>query len=317
MNIEEKDFYTMEEVLDLSKELAIEIDERTFKYYLSLEIISKPVKNPYPQGDKRIKFYPARVIDELKRIFQLKNRGFSLKQIKKLFIEEKSKELDVLIDVTGKDEKREMAHAYLEALLGSESKIAWKEFLSASTSEVSEKTLLDALKLYLERMLSSWLRSDEAGKYVEEYLLDLDSDIREGVVDFFKKARDNEIMKHRAEKMDLLRFLQKLCGRVILGRYNRAEVEEWLNEVIANLEKLKCAYQEKAPQDTLSTEMNGLMLKGIELYLDSIHEIKENISSKRREILIAALGKARTAHNILSSLEEIAEKKKVLIGLAR
>ena len=38
----------MEEVLSLANELALDIDERTFKYYLSLEIISKPVKTPFP-----------------------------------------------------------------------------------------------------------------------------------------------------------------------------------------------------------------------------------------------------------------------------
>jgi DNA-binding transcriptional MerR regulator len=313
--VEEKEFYTMEEVLSIAKDIALDIDERTFKYYLSLEIISKPVKNPYPEGDKRIKFYPAIVLDQLKRIFQLKNRGFSLKQIKKLLLEEESQELDVLIDVTDKDEKREISHAFLESVCGDESRRAWREFLATSLSDVSEKNLFDSVRNYLALMLKSWLKSDEAEKYVDEFLINLSPDDRDRVLIPFRKGRDEEISKHRGDRLDLLKYLQKLCGRVILGRYNRKEVEDWIERLIANLEKMKKSYETLKAEDSLEDEMKSFMKKGIELYLESLSEIRENLSSKKRDVLIAALGKARSASDIMNGMEEIIEKKMLLINL--
>ncbi len=305
----------MEEVLSLANELALDIDERTFKYYLSLEIISKPVKNPFPEGDKRVKFYPAQVMDDLKRIFQLKSRGFSLKQIKKLMLEDKSKELNTLVSVTQKDEKRESAHDFLRTVTGPELGEAWKDFLSTAMSDLSDKNLHEAVKAYLNRLLGSWLDSDESAKYVEDFFINLDPDEREDLIEPFRKKRDAELLKHKADRLDLLRYLQKLCGRVILGRYNRLEVLEWLDVIVNNLQKVKAEYEEKKPDDTLEKELQCFMQKGLSLYLEALTEIKENLSSKKREILIASLGKARSAHNIIRTLEEIIEKKKVLISL--
>jgi len=313
--VEEKQFYTMEEVLSMANELALDIDERTFKYYLSLEIISKPVKNPFPEGDKRVKFYPAQVMDDLKRIFQLKSRGFSLKQIKKLMLEDKSKELTTLVTVTQKDEKREMAHDFLRTITGPELGEAWKDFMSSAMSDVSDKNLHDAVKVYLGRLLGSWLESDEAGKYVEDFFINLDPDDREELIEPFRKKRDDELLKHKADRLDLLRYLQKLCGRVILGRYNRLEVLEWLDGISANLQKVKAEYEEKKSDDSIEREIQWFMLKGLNLYLEALSEIKENLSSKKREVLIASLGKARSAHNVIKTLEEITEKKKVLLSL--
>jgi DNA-binding transcriptional MerR regulator len=312
----EKEFYTMEEVLSIAKDLALDIDERTFKYYLSLEIISKPVKNPYPEGDKRIKFYPAVVLDQLKRIFQLKNRGFSLKQIKKLLLEEESQELDVLIDVTDKDEKREIAQAFLVSMCGDESRRAWREFISTSVTDVSEKNLFDSVRNYLTLMLQSWLKSDEVEKYVDDFLINLSPEDRESVLQPFRKGRDEDIAKHRGDRLDLLKYLQKLCGRVILGRYNRKEVEDWVDRVIGNLEKLRKSYDLAKTADALEEEMRAFMRKGIELYLESLVEIRENLSSKKRDVLIAALGKARAASDIMNGLEEIMEKKLLMINLS-
>lgn len=311
----EKDFYTMEEVLDLARELALDIDERTFKYYLSLDIISKPVKNPYPQGDKRIKFYPSMVMEQLKRIFQLKSRGFSLKQIKKLMQDEESVELDTLIDVTEKDEKREMAADFLKMITGDESNIAWRTFLSTSISDLSEENLQNSIKAYLSSMLHSWMKSDERDKYVEEYFINLPPAEREIVIDFFRNSRDDEILKNRTEKMDLLKFLQKLCGRVILGRYNRIEVEDWIDRIIADLKERNVYYTEQESEDLIEKEMFTFMNKAIELYLNSIIEIKDNLSSKKREVLISALGKAKTAQDLLNTVEEISEKKKLLYSI--
>jgi len=305
----------MEEVLSMANELALDIDERTFKYYLSLEIISKPVKNPFPEGDKRVKFYPAQVMDDLKRIFQLKSRGFSLKQIKKLMLEDKSKELTTLVTVTQKDEKREMAHDFLRTITGPELGEAWKDFMSSAMSDVSDKNLHDAVKAYLSRLLGSWLDSDEAGKYVEDFFINLDPDDREDLIEPFRKKRDDELLKHKADRLDLLRYLQKLCGRVILGRYNRLEVLEWLDGIAANLQKVKAEYEEKKSDDSIEREIQWFMLKGLSLYLEALSEIKENLSSKKREVLIASLGKARSAHNVIKTLEEITEKKKVLLSL--
>lgn len=313
--MEEKQFYTMEEVLNLANELALDIDERTFKYYLSLEIISKPVKNPFPEGDKRVKFYPAQVMDDLKRIFQLKSRGFSLKQIKKLMLEDRSKELSTLVTVTQKDEKREIAHDFLRTVTGPELGEAWKDFLSAAMSDLSDKNLHDAVKSYLNRLLGSWLDSDEVGKYVEDFFINLDPDEREDLIEPFKKKRDDELLKHKPDRLDLLRYLQKLCGRVILGRYNRLEVLEWLEGITGNLIKVKTEYEEKKADDSLEKELQWFMLKGLNLYLEALVEIKENLSSKKREALIASLGKARSAHNIIRTLEEITEKKKILISM--
>jgi DNA-binding transcriptional MerR regulator len=313
--VDSKEFYTMEEVLSIAKELALDIDERTFKYYLSLEIISKPVKNPYPDGDKRVKFYPAIVLEQLKKIFQLKNRGFSLKQIKKLVLEEKSQELDVLVDVTEKDEKREIAHAFLEVLSGEESRRAWRDFISASVSDLSEKNLLDSTKTYMLFMLRSWLKADEAEKYVDEFLISRSQEEREEILEPFRTARDEELSRIKIDKPDLLRYLQKLCGRIILGRYNKVEVEIWLNAIVESLQKTQKNYEPRNDGDTLKDEIHAFMQKALDLYLEALEEIKENISSKKREVLIAALGKARSAHDIITGLEEIIEKRKMLSNL--
>lgn len=315
ISIEEKEFYTMEEVLQIAKDLALDIDERTFKYYLSLEIISKPVKNPFPEGDKRIKFYPATVIDQLKRIFQLKSRGFSLKQIKKLLLEERSKDLGVLVDVTEKDKMRELAHSFLEMVTGDQSRVAWGEFLSNSAGDISDKTLIDASKDYLVQILGSWMKSDETEKVVEEFFINLSQEEREKILQPFRKGRDEEILKHKSEKLDLLRYLQKLCGRVILGRYNRLEVLDWLEKIMESLVKLRKEYEIEVPENSIEWEMFGYMRKGIDLFVEALGEIKENLSSKKREVLITALGKARAAQNILNYLEEIVEKKKLLGSL--
>lgn len=315
LSVQEKDFYTMEEVLQIAKDLALDIDERTFKYYLSLEIIGKPVKNPFPDGDKRIKFYPASVIDQLKRVFQLKNRGFSLKQIKKLILEEKSKDLGVLVDVTEKDKTREMAHAFLVMITGDQSRRAWGDFLSNATGDMSEKTLIDSVKSYLVSMLGSWLITEDTVKYVEEFFINLSQEDRERILEPFRKGRDSEILRQKSEKMDLLRYLQKLCGRIILGRYNRLEVQDWVYKIVENLEALRKDYDIELLEDSIEREMYGFMQKGLDLYLEALYEIKDNLSSKKRDVLIGALGKARSAQNILTYLEDIIEKKKILSSL--
>jgi hypothetical protein len=164
-------------------------------------------------------------------------------------------------------------------------------------------------------MLKSWLKTDDTEKYVDEFLISRSQEEREEILEPFRGARDEELSRVKIDKPDLLRYLQKLCGRIILGRYNKVEVESWLSNIMERLRKVYKNYEPRSDEDTLRDEIDSFMRKAIELYLESLDEIKENVSSKKREVLIAALGKARSAHDIISGLEEIIEKRKILTNL--
>lgn len=76
---------SLEEVLQRSAQRGLEISERTFRYYVVLGLLPKPLKKV--GEDARVHFYPAAILDRLQEIRGLQEQGFSLKQIKK-YVEE-------------------------------------------------------------------------------------------------------------------------------------------------------------------------------------------------------------------------------------
>ena len=76
---------TLEEVLATSTQRGLELSERTFRYYVVLGLLPKPLKKP--GEDARVHFYPLAILDRLQEIRSLQEQGFSLKQIKK-YVEE-------------------------------------------------------------------------------------------------------------------------------------------------------------------------------------------------------------------------------------
>lgn len=80
----ESGLLSLEDVLAESERLALDVSERTFRYYAVLGLLPRPVKRPPGSGDARVHYYEPSILERLRQIRSLQADGHSLKQVKKL-----------------------------------------------------------------------------------------------------------------------------------------------------------------------------------------------------------------------------------------
>ena len=80
----ESGLLSLEDVLAECERLALDVSERTFRYYSVLGLLPRPVKRPPGSGDARVHYYEPSILERLRQIRSLQADGHSLKQVKKL-----------------------------------------------------------------------------------------------------------------------------------------------------------------------------------------------------------------------------------------
>lgn len=102
---------TLPRVLKAAQELGLDLNQRTFLYYVKRGLLPGGQKNPYNGADGRVAYWPANILKRLRRIFQLKQQGLKLEQIR-VSLEGGGKPLPP--EVAPEDWRREVAYRYLK-----------------------------------------------------------------------------------------------------------------------------------------------------------------------------------------------------------
>ncbi len=86
-----EEWLSIEEILRILASEGIEVSRRTFLYYVQLGLLPKGKRVGQRSGGVKF-FYPKEALERLRKIWELKNKGFKLKEIKFLLGEPDSEE---------------------------------------------------------------------------------------------------------------------------------------------------------------------------------------------------------------------------------
>ena len=169
----EPEFLSLPKLLRSAQEQGLELNERTLQYYVKRGLLPKGQKNPYSGADGRAVYWPVSVLKQVRRIFQLKQQGYKLEQIR-LRLETAGKSSAPPIPPTetvSEDWRREVAYRYLKHSLGGQLR-QLRQGLEALRPQ-DNAAWLEALRDYHVAGLSPLIGEEEAARWVDQFFLDL------------------------------------------------------------------------------------------------------------------------------------------------
>lgn len=89
-DITENDFLTVDDILLKLVDDGFKITKRTFQYYVQSGLLPKGIRKGMERGGVQF-YYPSSTIKTLKKIFELKSKGYNLNEIKTLLNEHNTK----------------------------------------------------------------------------------------------------------------------------------------------------------------------------------------------------------------------------------
>lgn len=164
----EPEYLSQPKLLRSAQELGLDLNERTLQFYVKRGLLPKGLKNPYNGADGRAVYWPSSVLKRVRRIFQLKQQGLKLEQIR-LSLEGGSR-LPVA-DIPAEDWRREVAYRFLKLFLSGQSRQLRLEIQSQRPD--TEAAWLQALRHYQRVELTPLIGEEAAQQWVEQFFLEL------------------------------------------------------------------------------------------------------------------------------------------------
>jgi hypothetical protein len=110
-------------------------------------------------------------------------------------------------------------------------------------------------------------------------------------------------------KMDLGAYIKSLGEHLLCEPvYNRDALDEALSTITGDIQDIRQNFNRQAPPGLESVQT--FMLESLNLYMQSIDDMRNYMSSEDRDLLEQALVKAEEAEDIVVALEEVIQDRK-------
>lgn len=300
-----KNYYTSDEILRKAEDLGLDLVERKLKYYVTLGILPKPVRNPDDAGealDGRVAYFPPETLDRLKKIQELQSSGFTLPQIKAYFNRSIDPGLEEFLG-SGKGHHRISPEILAKLLLSDDMREAARSFQRKISSDGTEEAFQGAALEYYFETLALLLGEETAKKYVKEFLIDAPSEQKERNIAPLRKWKDYLLRKQKGSFISTA--LDHVYNQLIEGTYSTPEIMEKLREMAEKVNVLQNKYKETGRVLGEAFEISKYMRQIFWVYLKSLLEIENFLKDKKKDHLKRARILYYKADEMLNSMEDL------------
>ncbi len=307
----EHEYLTSDEVIETALKLGHNISDRKLKYYVTLGIIAKPVRNPYGGIDGRVAYYHASVLQRIAKIKELQDSGFTLPQIKKYFENSINPELETFLK--NGEQSQLSIESVMSALTGEDMRKAYEHFQKKIAAVSGSDDLLnEAGRDYYVEILSLLLGQEKAREYVGQFWLKAPEDLR-------KSRLDSLLPNSRSIKpgtsSSLSTLLLSICKQLRTGNFDKLAILDRLKELADKVHQLQEKYRLSSAPLKEFFDVSKLMRNPFWLYLKSLLEIESFIKDGEEHHLDRVESLSLKADEMLDCLEDLVSRTKFLLKL--
>lgn len=211
----EPDYLSLPRLLRQAQELGLELNERTLQYYVKRGLVPRGLKNPYSGADGRATYWPATVLKRLRRIFQLKQQGFKLEQIKSAL------EGGARAEGPEPDWRREVAYRYLKNELRRQPR--------PDQRPGDEAAWLEALRSEQMAGLAPLIGEEAARHWVAEFYLELHPHELARTLEGYRARWSERGAPPRSWTSEVGAQMRQVTTQYLLGRVAESDFQNYLS----------------------------------------------------------------------------------------
>ena len=302
---------TSEEVLKEAGELGLELAERKLKYYVTLGIIPKPLRNPGGDYDGRIAYFPAEVVERLRKIKELQDSGFTLPQIKQYFQQSIDPELQQFLQKNMGDSGHVPLDALLKLISSDEIKKATGLFQLRVSSDDSEAVFEKAAMEYYTDVLSLLMGRDNAGRYVKDCIVNAPPEQRMKRIEPLRRLKK----QITGRPGSLSSLLESLCVQLEKGSYQESRVLDKLKELAEKVHFLQGKYRDSTLALNESFDISRFIRQTFWVYLKALLELESFMKDGDPGHLSRARALSMRSEQLLDGLESLVSGIKNLVAV--
>lgn len=306
----EPQHFSVRQLLERAREMGLDVNERTLKFYTNRGLLPKPVRNPYPGADGRVSYYPRDALRRLRKIYQMKAQGFKLGQIRQLLERQGNEPLRQLTGPQEEDWRREVVFRYLHSFGSDEARQARTEFMAAVSGTDADEFLQKAGRTYLERTLAPLVGKAEAHRYVEEYFLGIAPAELERKLDVFRRWRQQAAQPTDQAPVSAYLAIRRLTGNLLLKLVPRTEYRRQLKAVAK-------AFRETQPFPSEGSDdfLLSQALRARQLVSQALGALEAASEGPDAGALAAALEQLQRGHFLLTQVASVARANLAMLEL--
>ena len=211
---------TTEEVLAEASARGLSLTERTLRYYALQGLIEAPTRGLDEAYDKRVRLYPAGIIERLEQIRTLQDEGYSLRKIRDyLGISRVVCNTPDMVDAATPTLPDLAPRALLEVLAGHQSQRARQVFLETLRFDRTDTGFRSAATTYLISLLTPAVGPHRAPHVLQEAFADLSPVQIDQLLQPLRAARNQSwIDEARRRGLPLIDELRRISARVVAGQ---------------------------------------------------------------------------------------------------
>ena len=264
-------------MLQAAQNLGLPLQERRLNYYIHRGLLPKAVKRPHDGADGRAGYWPTSVLKRLRRLFQLKEQGYKLEQIRSAL--QGSRTLRHEPEGEEGDWRREVAVRFLKNSVVGDFPAARLE-LPPPGAALSEAEWVEALRHYQTRCLASLIGAEAAQHWVKQLFLEVHPrELRRWVTRFREQLGNAQEVPQEAFT-SISRHLRAAASNHRLGRI-------WDDDFSGYLAGLRVAFEESARElDSLRSPTHACVqqalasaLAALELLEPPAAAVREGLAS--------------------------------------
>lgn len=315
-----KKYYTSEEILENSKEFGLLLTDRKLKYYVTVGILEKPLRNPVEASERldgRVAYFSNDTLERLKKVRELQDSGFTLPQIKKYFERAIDPKLEDYLKIAGDNEaQKDISAAMLgKVFLSNEMREATLSFVRCASEGTTEESFKKTAINYYYEVLSLLIGDEKAEKYVKELILETSPENIEKKIEPLRKLRESILKKKTDGGKFLSKYLDEICEKLKKKEYKDTEILEKLRGLAERVQAMQDKYRQKAIVINEAFEMSKFMRQIFWIYLKALLEMENFIKDKKDEHLARASSLYNKADEMLGRIEELIAVIKNLVNL--
>ncbi len=312
----EAPYLTSEEVLEKAEKIGLELAERKLKYYVTLGIIPKPIRNPEDKSkvyDGRVAYFPHEVVDRLNKIKDLQDSGFTLVQIKKYFQQSLAPDLKDFLQSGSSVDESSRLEGLLKLLSSDDIRKATRDFQVRIAADPGDESLEKAAFDYYVNVLSRLIGKEKAVRYVEGFLVNASPSERSKRLEPLKRLRTQ--IASAGQSTSLSSLLTGMCDDVEKGNYNPLNVMEKLKEIAEKVHIMQARYRDNTLAFKDAFDMARFMRQAFWAYFKALLEIESFIKDRDLSHLNRARLLSARADEMLGAMEAMLSGMKNLLTL--
>ncbi len=312
--------YTSEEILQKSEELGLDLSDRKIKYYVTLGILPKPVRNPLEAKgnvDGRVAYFPPDTLERLSKIKDLQDSGFTLPQIKKYFEDSLDPVLKSFLVQEGEgDDDAVPLERIVKSLMGENVREATKNFIQAVSADDSDEAFQKASMDYYHNILTPLIGRERSEKYVRDFFLNTTPEERERKLEPLKRWRVQFLKSSAPQKSSFVSsYLDELCLNLEHGVVKDDAALEKLQELAEKVNSMQTKYREQARIFNEAFDISKIMRQIFWIYLKALLEMESFVKNGKKEHLKRARRLYGKADEMLGLVEDLIGRIRTLLIL--